>query len=453
MVTIDNLPLYDARIDGEGCGMFRISLVDDPAVMTDFLAFRNAERVQTLYAVQDEEKRIVRGVVMRADFPIYRNQPPLGEFYVMYSAETIREMAQKYLAENRANLVDLMHDGKDIEGVEMVQFFIKDAAAGIDPAGFEGIADGSLFAEFKINDDNVWKAVKDGTYKGFSLEGVFALEPVPDSEEAEVKSIVDSLDGIFKKIFSMNKIQKIKAAIARALVLMGSTTTDKGVIYWDGEEDLKAGDAVYTGDDRTPAEDGDYKTEDGKTVRVADGKVTEIIDPEAEVAPEPEEKEEEEVLARRDRVRQAFAESYEEKEKLIYDAIVAAGYDPETGYLFEAGEDFAVWCWWKEDEWVDRYLRFPVSWNEDGTASVGEPEEVVREFVPEDRAEEISEEDFQEVMQAVNELKEQNAALKARVAELEKQPATTSAREQFRAAPVKTGDKGLDRLAARFGRK
>ena len=46
-----------------------------------------------------------------------------------------------------------------------------------------------------------------------------------------------------------------------------------------------------------------------------------------------------------------------------------------------------------------------------------------------------------------------NAALKARVAELEKQPATTSAREKFRAAPVETGDKGLDRLAARFGRK
>ena len=38
-VTIDGIPVYDALITDENTGMFKISLVDDPAVMQDFLAF------------------------------------------------------------------------------------------------------------------------------------------------------------------------------------------------------------------------------------------------------------------------------------------------------------------------------------------------------------------------------------------------------------------------------
>ena len=86
-----------------------------------------------------------------------------------------------------------------------------------------------------------------------------------------------------------NKIEKFKAALAKALaVAFGQITTDKGIIEWDGEEDLKIGDEVFTpGEDgeRVRPEDGDYTVEDGKVIRIADGKVEDIIDPEAEVAP------------------------------------------------------------------------------------------------------------------------------------------------------------------------
>lgn len=66
----------------------------------------------------------------------------------------------------------------------------------------------------------------------------------------------------------------------------GSVTTDKGLLQWDGDEDLKAGDTVYTLDEsgeRKALPDGDYKTEDGKVIKVAGGKVSEILDKEAEV--------------------------------------------------------------------------------------------------------------------------------------------------------------------------
>lgn len=301
IVTIDGIPVYAAVIEGEGEGMLRISLVDAPAVRSDFMKFAEERPVQ-MFSVADEDKRLVYGVVMRADFPILRVGPAGDEFYMIFKADVIRRMAQKYLAEGRQNEVNLMHvDGSEVEGVEMVQFFIKDTVRGVSPEGFDGIADGSLFAEFHVTNDEVWARVKDGTFKGFSLEGVFDLEP--EQDKGWINEVVEATEGLFREYLPKfknnmnNKIEKFKAALAKALaVAFGQITTDKGIIEWDGEEDLKIGDEVFTpGEDgeRVRPEDGDYTVEDGKVIRIADGRVEDIIDPEAEVAPAETEAEEE----------------------------------------------------------------------------------------------------------------------------------------------------------------
>ena len=293
IVKIDGIPVYDATL-GEDGGMLRISLVDSPAVMTDFVAFADQKPVQ-MYRIEDEEQRRVLGVVMRADFPIYRRDEKMGEYYIIYRADTIREMAQKYLAEGRQNNVNLMHHGADVEGVEMVQYFIK--GKGLQPDGFDGIADGSLFAEFHVLDDAIWEKVKDGTYKGFSLEGLFDL--VPEEDKDDVQRIVDDLDGKFaetKKITKKMKVKKFLKALGEALLKMGTMTTDKGILAWDGEEDLKEGDRVYIEDEegnRTNAEDGEYRTDDGKVINIVDGVVASINDDSAEVAPQEGEQTEE----------------------------------------------------------------------------------------------------------------------------------------------------------------
>ena len=304
IVTIDGIPVYKALVDDEDTGMLRISLVDDPAVQSDFLAFAAQKRTQ-MYAVQDEDKHLVLGVVMRADFPIYRRDERSGEYYVIYKADTIRKMAEKYLVEGRQNEVNLMHvDGSEVDGVHLVQYFIK--GGGINPVGFEDISDGSLFAEFHVENEDVWAEIKAGTYKGFSLEGIFNL--APETDKTFIEEVVDALDGVFSRIFKHqpNTYKQMKkkgllARLAKALVELGNITTDKGILAWDGDEDLKAGDAVFIEDaegNRESAADGDYTTEDGKVIVVADGKVSEIRDREAEVAPteEPEDVEAREVV-------------------------------------------------------------------------------------------------------------------------------------------------------------
>lgn len=293
-MSIADLPLFRALITDDDCGMFRVSLVDDPGVQSLFLAFDKHKRVP-LYAVANEEKRLVRGVIMRADFPIYRISPQYGEYYILFEKETIRQMAEKYLVEGRQNAVNLMHvDGSDVEGVNLLQIFIKDTANGIAPVGFESIEEGSLFGEYHVANEAVWQSIKAGTFKGFSLEGVFEIEPMQKhfSNQNNIK------------MTAKEKLKKLMLELLASVEKFGQLTTDKGVMRWEGDADLKVGDAVTIvaeDDTETPAAEGEYTTEEGKVIKVAEGKVTEILEPEAEAeadeTPEEEVKAEEETPA------------------------------------------------------------------------------------------------------------------------------------------------------------
>lgn len=516
IVTIGGIPVYDAIISDEETGMFKISLVDDPAVMSNFQAF-DAERKPLMYAIQDEEKRLVRGCIMRADFPIYRRDDKMGEYYVIYKADTIRQMAEKYLLEGRQNDVNIMHqEGSDVDGVQMVQYFIK--GDGIQVDGFDDCAPGSLFGEFHIVNDDIWEEIKAGTYRGFSLEGVFVL--IPERNRDEIQEIVDVLDGAFKKLIkhnkNMSKLKKIKETLARLLQGFGNVTTDRGVLAWDGDEDLKAGDSVFVEDEegnRTPAEDGDYKTndnkvivvvdgkvaeikdaeaevdsefintdkgklewddesrdlregdavyitdedgnrnpasdgdyttEDGKVIKVADGKVTEIVDDKAEVASQDLKAR---LKSRFAKIKQAFEESYAEKEEKIREAIYKLRDAEEWWYLADAGDDYAVICLIDMETWEEKFIRYSIKWNEDGAAEASDPQEVKLMFVPVDMESPFAK-GGQETEEEMLRLQEEIADLKAENEKLKRTPAAKPAHQEVKESVAfgKTGHKGLDNL-------
>lgn len=276
-INIDGIPVYSATMAEEVDGILRISLVDLPAVMSDFQAFAEAEsrREAVALSVADEDKHILRGVIMRADFPIYRVGKYGEEYYIVYSADTIRQMAEKFFADHRENAVNIMHEeGSEVVGVNLVQWYIKDAAAGINPEGFEDIADGSLFAEFHVSNPDVWERVKSGEFKGFSLEGYFTIVE-SEIEQGEIDTIIDALNGKFNKISKMGNLSKIKAALAAILCEMRSASSDKGVIRWDGDEELKVGDKLFTegeeGGEPIAAPDGEYAISEADIVAVVSG--------------------------------------------------------------------------------------------------------------------------------------------------------------------------------------
>ena len=197
-------PIYKAALteNPEETGMFCISLVDDPAVESNFLAFSNDKEKEILtFSVNDEEQRIVTGLVMAANRPILR---VYGDFvyYIMYDKDTINAMTERFLAAGFANNVDTMHNFEIEDGIYLRELYIKDTERGISPKGFEDVEEGSLFATYHIVNDEVWDKVKSGEFKGFSLAGVFqevemSKHEEPDTEEDveenEILGLIDQL--------------------------------------------------------------------------------------------------------------------------------------------------------------------------------------------------------------------------------------------------------------------
>ena len=276
-MTYNNLPLFEACIDTKDSetGMFVISLVDSPANERDFVAFEEVKQIQT-YSIANDEEQKVFGLVMECDKPIYRRNQQGFKYYITYNRKTIEAMTEKYFKMGLQNNVDTMHNFELEDGITLTQMFIKDSEKGVNPIGFEDVNDGSLFAEFHIENAEVWNAIKEGEYKGFSLAGVFIQKEVEHIEETYNK----------KQNKLQMKVNKVKEMLRKLLATFGEVATDKGTILWDFYEDLKDGFAVHTVDaegNEIALEDGEYQTEDKKIITVQDGKVISIVDVQAEV--------------------------------------------------------------------------------------------------------------------------------------------------------------------------
>ena len=124
----------------------------------------------------------------------------------------------------------------------------------------------------------------------------------------------------------MSKLEKIKAELAKLLIKYSVVKTDKAVLEYDGEELVAGMDVYITNEDgdKVPAEDGEYVTEDNKTITVKDGKVESIVDKAAEVDAEEEEKKEDEPIVE-EPMEEPMPEDKKEDEVSLEDVNTAIG--------------------------------------------------------------------------------------------------------------------------------
>jgi hypothetical protein len=184
------LPLYMLEISddlNDDAEVQFVSLVDRPAIQKNWNAFKNEQKFQ----IVSEDKRIISGCAMLADTPIFRSDVSFGDYYVAFSKDTIVKIVQKYFKKGYQNNVNLMHDPNQVEsGVTMFESFIVDRQRGIMPMSeFKDVADGSWFGSFYVENEEVWSAIKDGTYKGFSVEGLFDYEQPKSAEQNALETI------------------------------------------------------------------------------------------------------------------------------------------------------------------------------------------------------------------------------------------------------------------------
>lgn len=167
---------YNLIIDEDTMGVFAISLVDEPAVEYNFLFFSKDD---FNFSIFNDDKREVFGVIMLADTPIPRKANPLlniGNHYVNFTKDTIKNIILKYSKDKLGDQITLNHIVKT-EGVYLFESFLIDRENGINPPiPFSNIPDGSWIGKFKVENEKVWTEIKNGTFKGFSIEGEFKYD-------------------------------------------------------------------------------------------------------------------------------------------------------------------------------------------------------------------------------------------------------------------------------------
>lgn len=193
------MKIYKIEIDDdEMLGMDAISLVEYPAVEVEFQVFKKLDDVfsgeRMDFTKFDEEKREITGVVCLADVPILRKNDTYGVHAIVFDRETIKKMMLRYFKNGFNNKVNIEHQGPMIEGVTMVESYIKDSKRNVAPVEFSDVNDGSWIATFKVENDEVWNQIKENhTLRGFSLQGWFGYGDevkLSDSYDAWLEDIL-----------------------------------------------------------------------------------------------------------------------------------------------------------------------------------------------------------------------------------------------------------------------
>lgn len=185
-MTYQGLPVFDLTIEEDNI-FSNVSLVDFPAIQRDFIKF--SEDTEIKFAV-DEEKHIVNGPVLIPGQMIYRRQGN-REYYVRFSAEAIEEMALRFFKDHSNTNGNVMHQ-IEVEGITYFESYILNKERNIAPVEFNDLPNGTWIMSAKIENEELWKLVKDGTIRGFSIDAVLTSTPAKD----EIDTIDDLIDYI-----------------------------------------------------------------------------------------------------------------------------------------------------------------------------------------------------------------------------------------------------------------
>ncbi len=178
----------------EMVGIEAVSIVENPAIESDFIALADQE---IKLAKVDDEKRIVMGAALIPNKPIFRKRNDTM-FYVYFSEDTVRRSSELFFQNGNQSNATLEHQMK-ANGLTVVESWIVEGEQ--DKSRIYGLDApvGTWMISMKITDDKLWAEIKEGKkYKGFSIEGFYA-------DKASIKKSKENMS----EVESQKKLEEI----------------------------------------------------------------------------------------------------------------------------------------------------------------------------------------------------------------------------------------------------
>ena len=232
----------------EVSGIEAISVVENPAIEENFIALKNQE---FKLAEVDKEKRILMGAALIPSKPIYRTNGK-QEYYIYFSKATVRKASELFFINGNQSNSTLEHQ-LELKGLTAVESWIVESEQDKSRMYDLNVPMGTWMVSMKVNNDDVWKKVKAGEIKGFSIEGYFAdkLERPNEPVKDEMKEpCYDGYEMIGFKIkngkrvpncvpIKQSKMSKEEIAEAKIEELKQLFTTQKVDLASDADRILK----------------------------------------------------------------------------------------------------------------------------------------------------------------------------------------------------------------------
>ena len=193
---------YKVGCDSE---TYAISMVEAPAIESDFVALSKEEEDKVQVFLESNEKHMVYGAALIPDKDIYRNNGE-QEFYISFTKESIEKMSQDFMKEYRQHEVKTDHEDVANEVCVVESWLVQDAYK--DKANALGInvPEGTWMVGMKVNNIETWDRIKAGELKGFSVESMLTLEEfskIDNNMNIETNEMFwDKLVNILKETFS-----------------------------------------------------------------------------------------------------------------------------------------------------------------------------------------------------------------------------------------------------------
>ena len=275
---------YEAVFNEEEVsGVYAISLVESPAMEGNFIALSKQEEIQ--FKEVDKEQRILMGLVLEPNKPIYRNQNG-EEFNIVFSEQTIKELSYNFFKQKHQSNSTIEHDTKQkIAGVTFTESWIVENPTNDKSNNFGfSYQKGSWVAVMKVDDPAIWDDyVKTGKVKGFSIDAMLSLK------EVNLNSNINMSNQILEETQKSNSFLEIimsKLGLSKEEqieVNFGMVKAKDGSIDFEYEgEELAQKVAIWvTMPDgaKMPLPIGEHETDDNRVIVVAEeGIVAEVKD-------------------------------------------------------------------------------------------------------------------------------------------------------------------------------
>lgn len=222
---------------GDSSDVYAISLVEEPAIEIDYVAFdKDKETKPNLKFIEDKqnEKFMILGPALVPDKNIYRNYDG-NEFYVSFSAECIEKLSYKFMKTCYGDGCFTKDHESFAQGCTLAESWIKTSEndKSVD-YGFD-CPIGTWFVAAKIDSIELWDSIKKGERKGFSIESWVDLEEIIENKDKKENDMSKQKTNLETMEVNDGFWEKLKGIIAEA---MGTSKDDKTVE--DAVEEAKA---------------------------------------------------------------------------------------------------------------------------------------------------------------------------------------------------------------------